>query len=841
MTTANDTPEVRQSGGAAEQYAALRDVATAMARGVDPESMFAVIAERAARLIGGDGGGVVRFDSGGNGRLVGQWSREGLLDGPIPRDIVLTGGSTASQVYQTGRAARVDDYAALDEDRGQYLATAYTSGVAVPIQLGLDVWGAIVVAAANGAILPAEAEATLADFAEIVSLAVASPDPNSRVGIEALLETLLVSAPVGIAFLDRDLRLVRVNNAFAEITGLRSDQHAGRAPADDPARYPHLDAGAVQRVRATGVPVLGLEIAGASVVDPHELRYWLTSYYPVWLARGSLFGVGAVVVDLTEQRRAAEALRRERDYSAAVIGAMQDGVAVADLNGTLIDVSSRFCEMTGFTRGEVVGCSPPYPFWQAGDRHGRRAMEVFTLAIRGETGDHDLLYRRRDGTSLPVFVSHAPLRDADGNVSGLVATVRDVTDLRRAEDERAKLFAAERSARARTEILQQVSAALSKALTPEHVLDVIIARTVPLVGAVGGTVVLDQDDAIIPALRSSHRLLVGKQTPPSLLTDSLFAGVARTGTPVFLSTRSDIAAVDPHADQVIRADANALAVVAVGQGGRMLGALAFGFNDEREFEREDRALLVTLGDLCGQALDRAGLYDSARARAEALRQRDALRTAVLRGVSHEFRSPLTAIANAADALARIEDRALREDLLAVVATETRRLDRFVANVLDFSRLEGGALEPRLDSCTADELTAGALEAVGALVGDVAVAVDLPPDTSLVRADPVLTERILLNLIHNAARHGGKAIALEVRRRGDRVEFAVIDDGPGIPATAARTIFEPFVGQRDHGGLGLGLGLSRGLAEAQGGALWLDTGEGHTRFVLALPVDERDVT
>lgn len=838
MTTANDTPEVRQSGGAAEQYAALRDVATAMARGVDPESMFAVIAERAARLIGGDGGGIVRFDGDGQGRLVGQWSREGLLDGPIPRDIVLTGGSTASQVYQTGRAARVDDYAALDEDRGQYLASAYTSGVAVPIQLGLDVWGAIVVASARGA-LPVDSEATLADFAEIVSLAVASPDPNSRVGIEALLETLLVSAPVGIAFLDRDLRLVRVNNAFADVTGLRSDQHAGRSPAEDPARYPHLDAAAVQRVRASGVPVLGVEIAGVSVASPQQPRYWLTSYYPVWPVRGSLFGVGAVVVDLTEQRQAAEALRRERDYSAALIEAMQDGLAVADLDGTLIDVSRRFCEMTGFARDELVGCSPPYPFWQVDLTHGQRAMEVFTLAIRGETGDHDLLYRRRDGTSVPVFVSHAPMRDADGNVSGLVATVRDVTDLRRAEDERAMLFAAEHSARTRTEILQQVSAALSKALTPDHVLDVIISRTVPLVGAVGGIVVLDQDGELTPAIRSNHRLLVGKPLTPMQVPASLFAVVARTGTPVFLSSRSDIAAADPGADQVIRADANALAAVAVAQGGRLLGALAFGFNDEREFEREDRALLATLGDLCGQALDRASLYDSARARAEALRQRDALRTAVLRGVSHEFRSPLTAIANAADALVRIEDPALREELLSVVGSETRRLDRFVANVLDFSRLEGGALEPRLDSCSADELIAGALEAVGALVGDVMVAVDLPAQMSLMRADPVLTERILLNLIHNAARHGGPRVSLEVRRHDDRVEFAVIDNGPGIPATAARTIFEPFVGQRDHGGLGLGLGLSRGLAEAQGGALWLDPVEGLTRFVLALPVDERD--
>ncbi len=179
---------------------------------------------------------------------------------------------------------------------------------------------------------------------------------------------------------------------------------------------------------------------------------------------------------------------------------------------------------------------------------------------------------------------------------------------------------------------------------------------------------------------------------------------------------------------------------------------------------------------------------------------------------------------------------LRKELLDVIGSETRRLDRFVANMLDLSRLEGGALEPHLDSCSVTELVAGALEAVDALVGDVAITVEIPIDIPFVRADPVLTERILLNLIHNASRHGGPSIELRVSHVEDRVWFVVVDDGPGVPSGMRKTIFEPFVGQREHGGLGVGLGLSRGLAVAQGGDLWLDDGRGGTRFVVALPVD-----
>lgn len=825
----------------AGQYAALRHAASAVARGVDPQSVFALLAEGAARLVGGDGAGLVRFDSEGRGRLIGQWSREGLLDGPIPRDIALAGGSAISSVYRTGEPARVDDYSALDEDRGQYLASAYVCGVAVPIRLGIDVWGALSVASAEPDGLDADAETVLGDYAELVALAVASPAPGSRAGIEALLDTLLVSAPVGIAFLDRDLRLVRVNVAFARVTGLREDQHAGLDPAATPDRYPHLDLAALQRVRAADTPVLGVERTGISAAEAGGERHWLTSYYPVWPMRGGPpVGVGVIVVDLTEQRQDAEALRRERDYSDALIDAMQDGLAVAALDGTITDVNARFCEMTGFARDELLGRSPPYPYWGEG-ADAERARVAHARALAGRPGENALEYRRRDGRRLPVLVTHAQLSDAYGAVSGLVATVRDVTDLRRAEEERTRLFAAEHAARNRTEILQQVSAALSNALTPEHVLETTVLGTVPLVGAVGATVFLDDGGQLAPVARRDRRMGLLVDGPFAAGPDSVFGVVVREGAPVFLGSRTAIAGADRAADRAVRADAQSLAVVQIAQRGTVIGALALGFAGVRDFEPEDRALLVTIGDLCAQALNRARLYDAARARADAMRQRDAIRTAVLRGVSHEFRTPLTAIANAADALARVEDPELRQELLAVVGSETRRLDRFVANVLDFSRLEGGALEPRMDSCAVDEIVAGALEAVHALVGDLGVRVDIPGDVALVRADPVLTERILLNLVHNAARHGGPTIELAVGVRDDQVRFAVSDDGSGIPAAARRTLFEPFTGQRERGGLGLGLSLSRGLAEAQGGALWLDEATPLTRFVLALPRDAAEYT
>ena len=126
-----------------------------------------------------------------------------------------------------------------------------------------------------------------------------------------------------------------------------------------------------------------------------------------------------------------------------------------------------------------------------------------------------------------------------------------------------------------------------------------------------------------------------------------------------------------------------------------------------------------------------------------------------------------------------------------MSAETGRLERLVANLLDLSRLEAGALVTRLDWCAPEEIVAGALEAAEPVLEGMHVAVRIEPDLPLVRADPVLCERILVNLLHNAVRHGRPPVSIAARRAGDRLELRVTDAGPGPdPAVAAR-LFDPF--------------------------------------------------
>jgi K+-sensing histidine kinase KdpD len=227
--------------------------------------------------------------------------------------------------------------------------------------------------------------------------------------------------------------------------------------------------------------------------------------------------------------------------------------------------------------------------------------------------------------------------------------------------------------------------------------------------------------------------------------------------------------------------------------------------------------------------------------AEALRRSDAMKTAVLRAVSHDLRSPLMAILTSAGALAHGELSLAatdRHELVETILGEAERLDRIVRNLLDLSRLQAGAATPEPGDWPIDDLV---LEALDGVESGARVEVVLPDDSPHVHADPHQTERVIANLIENALRYSPseETVRVDVRQTGSEVLVRVVDHGPGIPSGEADRIFEPF--QRGSlrvpaRGAGLGLAIARGFAEANGGRVWVEShvGQGAT-FVLGLPV------
>jgi len=250
-----------------------------------------------------------------------------------------------------------------------------------------------------------------------------------------------------------------------------------------------------------------------------------------------------------------------------------------------------------------------------------------------------------------------------------------------------------------------------------------------------------------------------------------------------------------------------------------------------------RRLSVSLASLLAVAIDRERLGRRA-VEAETLRRSDAIKTSILRAVSHDLRSPLTAIRTATDGL-ESSDLELSDDdrasLLATIDTETRRLDRLVANLLDLSRLELGAAEPKPELWTVETLVGQALSELGPRAERVAVS--LPAELDPIEVDGAQIEHVLVNLIDNALTFSPDApVELIGEQLNGEVVVRVVDHGPGLDEGELQRIFEPFEqGRVPSRGSGLGLAIAQGFAQANGARLEAQAGrDDGASFVLSLP-------
>jgi K+-sensing histidine kinase KdpD len=289
----------------------------------------------------------------------------------------------------------------------------------------------------------------------------------------------------------------------------------------------------------------------------------------------------------------------------------------------------------------------------------------------------------------------------------------------------------------------------------------------------------------------------------------------------------------------------------------VVSMLAFNFlflPPTHTFRLADSENWVALAVYLVTAISVSGLAARARRRAseaerlardvretETLRRSDAVKTTVLRSVSHDLRSPITAIMTASDVL-ESSGEALssdeRDELYSSIRLQIRRLDRSVANLLDLSRLEAGTASPVPELWTVDGLIARALEAIGP--ENERVETVFPDDSPPISVDAAQLEHALVNLLENALKFSSVTDPVEMRAEfaGDDVVLRIIDHGPGIADAEQDRIFEPFqrgAGSEGDRGSGLGLAIARGFVQLNGGRIWVESAPGRgTTFALAFP-------
>jgi len=239
---------------------------------------------------------------------------------------------------------------------------------------------------------------------------------------------------------------------------------------------------------------------------------------------------------------------------------------------------------------------------------------------------------------------------------------------------------------------------------------------------------------------------------------------------------------------------------------------------------DQRRLLDSLSDQTALAIERLHLAEEMD-RARMVAETEKLRSALLTSISHDLRTPLAAILGSASSLKAYRpslDVAEQDELLGTIQDEAERLNHFIANLLDMTRLESGALAPNLAAIDLGDVIGSVLRRAPLQLHKVSL--DIEPGLPMLKLDPVLFEQVLFNLLDNAAKYApaGSTITLKARRESGAVRLMVLDEGPGLPEEDRERVFDKFyrvrAADKKRAGTGLGLAIARGFMESMGGTI-----------------------
>jgi two-component system, OmpR family, sensor histidine kinase KdpD len=241
---------------------------------------------------------------------------------------------------------------------------------------------------------------------------------------------------------------------------------------------------------------------------------------------------------------------------------------------------------------------------------------------------------------------------------------------------------------------------------------------------------------------------------------------------------------------------------------------------------DQRRLLDALIDQSALAIERVRLVEDLE-RAKRAAEADRLRSALLTSISHDLKTPLAAVLGAAGTLRDLSGALSdgeKAELLATIIDEAERLNRFIANLLDMTKLESGAIVPNTAPHDLGEIVGSALRRAGKILVHHKVSLELASDLPMLELDAVLFEQVLFNLLDNAAKYAPADTTISVRAQRDRAQIAIdiMDEGAGIPPAELESVFDKFYraqkGDHVRPGTGLGLAISRGFVEAMHGTI-----------------------
>lgn len=539
---------------------------------------------------------------------------------------------------------------------------------------------------------------------------------------------------------------------------------------------------------------------------------------------------------LARARRTAQELERAMRERDEFLNATTDGVYTIDPRGRILFVNQAAADQLGYEPAEMIGQEGHALFHHSypdGTPYPREECTIWRAAAEGRAVhvEDDVLWRR-DGTPFPVSYASSPVR-RDGEVVGAVVRFTDISEQKRALEGLHLLAESGRALSASLDVDETMQAIANLALpglAEMAMVDVVVEGGVRRVAA-------SHADDRVSALFERARLF-----PPRIGDQGPQSRVMQTGRSLLVRNIDEewIRTLDrgpEHADLVRDMQPRSLIVAPLRSRGEVLGTLSFVRTAARPcFEEADVELAEELARRAALAVENARLYHSAR---DATRARDDM----LGVVSHDLRNPIHSIFMSASFLGELLPEAMKVERTqaAVIKRAAERANRLIQDLLDITHIESGRLSLVREPHNASSIAHEALEQGAMAAAEKRIALErgeMDRDAT-VFADRDRVVQALGNLVSNALKftpEGGR-VTVSVRAEGGRTHIAVADTGSGIPADQMPRLFERFwqANLRDRRGVGLGLSIVKGIADAHGGEVRVHSVEGAgTTFTLVLP-------
>ncbi len=608
----------------------------------------------------------------------------------------------------------------------------------------------------------------------------------------AMLATVYATAPVGLAFLDRSLKVVMINDYLAAVNALPANAHIGHTLPDLLGeRGIHIEQ-PYRHVLTTGRPLIDVEDSGESPAEPGVMRHWICSYYPVYGPDRDLVGINAVVLDITERKRQEQ---RNRDNEVLFRGLFEgsgDAHVLIAYGAGFISANQAAIDLFGCAGADEFLAMAPASSSPECQPNGRRSDELWHEAMRRtlDTGGNrfEWIYRRRDGTQ---FHADVLLNSVDIGGRGIVqGTIRDIT--------------------ARVETAAALRAASRRLEESERMI-----RTVT-----------DHLPALVGYWDADLRCRFANKPYLEWLERGAADVIGRTMHD--LVDEDQIQDVQPHVDAVLRGERQFFESRLQRQGGGKTIQAWSSYIPDVDADGRVQGFYMLHADITELKRTQSRLEEALRA-AEAA---SSAKGEFLANMSHEIRTPMNAVIGLARLLEEADLGRRERGYVARMQMAAKSLLSMLNDVLDYSKVEAGQLVLEQTPFALDDVLASiaAMSATSAWNKGIEPVFAVHPDVpARLVGDPMRLGQVLLNLVSNAIKFTERGeVVLTIEPAGpDALAFTVRDTGIGIPPEQQQRMFEAFSQadtstSRKYGGTGLGLAISRRLVRLMGGDLRVDS-------------------